>query len=255
MARTASGYCELKLFPARLDDAQARQREASSEVVDCYSARAPATTDQVTPAQIVIALEQFFDIAQRLDCEYGETAAIVQEDVSQIGDYGLQLLTDLSNWANQLDLQQAASELRLASLGASDWVLRHHGEIRTPEIVVDTLANLANTTSDVEILKQLESVMTNTLHGLSTFHKRDLETTNPGRPWRVLHINRAIVATRTLDPTVMRRVFDEFVQELPAEAPQFFAEGQAQMTKSVYPEAVREIVRDYYDIWHRRRMH
>ncbi len=243
------------ILPTKLSEARARHQQVSAEIVTNYKSRAPLATDQVTPSQLAEAIEQFFTVAMRLDREQGETGAILNDDVSQIGDYGLQLLTDLSNWAQQLALDNARHEIALVSLGAADWIMRHQGEIRAPELVVDALADLANTTQDRETLKQLEQFMTATLQALTAFIQQDLEKTNPGRPWRVLHVNRAIVATRIHDADIMTRVFDEFVQALPEEAPRFFAEGMVQMDKLDYPQHVRGIMEKYYNSWCGRIMH
>lgn len=243
------------VLPTRLSEARARHQQVSAEIVTNYKSRAPLATDQVTPSQIAEAIEQFFTIAMRLDREQGETGAILTDDVSQIGDYGLQLLTDLASWAHQLALDSAQHEIALVSLGAADWVMRHQGEIRAPELVVDALADLANATQEREILKQLEQFMTATLRALTAFIQQDLEKTNPGRPWRVLHVNRAIVATRIHDPDSMTRVFDEFVRALPEEAPRFFKEGMVQMNKLDYPQHVRDVMEKYYDVWCVRTMH
>jgi hypothetical protein len=243
------------VLPTKLSEARARHQQVSAEIVTNYNSRAPLTTDQITPSQLAEAIEQFFTVAMRLDREQGETGAILKDDVSQIGDYGLQLLTDLANWAHQLALDSARQEIALVSLGAADWVIRHQGEIRAPELVVDALADLANMTQDPETLKQLEQFMTAILRALTAFIQQDLEKTNPGRPWRVLHVNRAIVATRTHDPGTMTRVFDEFVQALPEEAPRFFAEGMVQMNKLDYPQYVRDVMEEYYDVWCGQIMH
>lgn len=243
------------VLPTKLSEARARHQQVSAEIVTSYESRAPLVTDQVTPSQLAEAIEQFFTVATRLDREQGETGVIIKDDVSQIGDYGLQLLTDLARWAQQLALDSARREIALVSLGAADWVIRHQGEIRAPELVVDALADVANATQDPETLKQLEQFMTATLQALTAFIRQDLEKTNPGRPWRVLHVNRAIVATRTHDPDTMTRVFDEFVQALPEAAPQFFAEGMLQMSKLNYPQHVRSVMEKYYDVWCRRVMH
>ncbi len=239
----------------KLSEARVRHRQVSADIVTNYESRAPLATDQVTPSQLAEAIEQFFAVAIRIDREHGETGAVLNDDVSQIGDYGLQLLHDLANWAHQLALEDARHEIALVSLGAADWVIRHQGELRAPELVVDALANLANTTQDPDELKQIEQFMTAALKALTAVIQLDLEKTNPGRPWRVLHVNRAIVATRIQDPDTMIRVFDELERALPEEAPRFFAEGMAQMNKLDYPQHVRDVMEKYHDVWCGRTMH
>ncbi len=243
------------VLPPKLSDARVRHQQVSAEIVTNYNSRSPRVTDQVTPPQLSEAIDQFFSVAMRLDREQGEDGAILQDDVSQIGDYGLQLMTDLARWAQQLALPDARQEVALAALGAANWIIRHQGEIRAPEIIVDALADVANTTRDPETLKELEQFMTAILKALAAFIQQDLEKSNSGRPWRVLHVNRAIVATRIHDVGTMTRVFDEFVQALPEEAPRFFAQGMEQMKKLDYPAPVRLIMKKYYDTWSPRQVH
>ncbi len=231
-----------------LCEARTRHRQASAEVVENYTARAPLATDQVTPSQLSEGIERFFSLAARIDRDCGDRGAVIDDDITQVGDYGLQLLSDLTAWAAQLGAEYARYELQLVAVDVAHWVIRHHGELRTPEIVVDALAVVANTTRDIEELKQLEEFMTDAINAMAAPIKRDLEKTNPGRPWRVLHVNRAIVATRTHETNRMVRVFDEFVDALPEEAPAFFTEGMNQIDKVDYPERVRKIIKSYHDL-------
>ena len=66
------------------------------------------------------------------------------------------------------------------------------------------------------------------------------------RPWRLLHINRGIVATRSHDLEVMKQAFDEFLIYLPQEATGFFAEGMKEMDALDYPSHVRKVMEFYY---------
>ena len=78
---------------------------------------------------------------------------------------------------------------------------------------------------------------------------RDLETVNPGRPWRLLNLNRAIVATRTHQPEVMEEAFSALAAQLPDDAPGFFTQGMEQMELLNYPPQVREVMDRYYKKW------
>jgi len=242
-------------LPLDLDTACDQYRRASKEIIQAFERRAPEHTQQATPEQLDAAIAQFLTLATQLDLEQGETGALAQNDVSEIGDYGLQLISDLSRWAAQLDLELPRRKLEDTALAAAFWIIRHEGQIRTPEIIVDGLARLANATEDTLELATLADVMTQVLHSLAAVLREDLERNNPGRAWRVLHLNRAIVATRSFDAKRIHEVFDELIQALPDEAPEFFTEGIAQMDKFNYPDHVRAIMQRYFDIWGRRIMH
>ena len=69
---------------------------------------------------------------------------------------------------------------------------------------------------------------------------------NPRDPWRLLLINRAIVATRSHNRELMESAFDALLENLPSDAPSFFAEGMEQMAVIDYPDHVRELMKRYY---------
>lgn len=242
-------------FVPSLPEALQRFRRAAAQVVQCFEARRPPNNDQVTPAQLREALEQFLAIVHRIDQEEGETGPVYMEDVSQLGDYGLTLLLDMMTWATRLALEEPRKELEAVTLAATDWIVRHQGEIRTLDPVVNAFAGLANRTRDTATLEALTAFMGQVIHQASAFIKQDLEKNNPGRPWRLLHLNRGIVATRSHNPALMEEVFEELVRTLPEDAPGFFAEGMQQMEALNYPAPVRAVMRRYFDRWTRPRMH
>jgi hypothetical protein len=242
-------------FPDRLTDASIRLKRAAAEIKETYQTRRPTVNGQATPDQLVEALTQFLSVAMRLDQEEGERGPIDQEDVSQLGDYGLAILNDLIGWATQLGLHGARIELEAIAVTASDWVARHEGEIRTLDPVVNALANIANQLAESDQLEELANFMGRILHASADKIKHESEKAISGRPWRVLHLNRGIVATRTHNPVLMEKVFDELVHQLPDEAPQFFSEGMQQMDALDYPAHVKEVMTRYFDTWTRPTMH
>ena len=74
-------------------------------------------------------------------------------------------------------------------------------------MVVNALANFANRMHEPSALEPLATFMGRVIQASASLIKEDLEKNNPGRPWRVLHLNRGIVATRTHNPTIMEQVF------------------------------------------------
>ncbi len=242
-------------LPLDLASARDQYQLASTQIIQEYAHRAPDHTGRATPTQLDEAIIQFLEVATRLDGEPDTVAAMQPDEVSAIGDYGLQLISDLSQWASVLDLEIPQQRLEDTALAAASWIIRHAGRIRTPEIIVDGLARLANSTEDPDELAEVTAFMTQVINALATVLREDLERSSPGRAWRVLHLNRAIVATRTFDANIMQEVFDELINVLPEEAPQFFTEGMAQMDQFDYPDHVRAIMRRYFDIWGRRIMH
>lgn len=239
-------------FPPAISDAVQLFKNAATEIESAHRARAPRAGEQIGPQQLREALEQFFSIIANLDKEEGATGPILSDDVNQLGDYGLNLLADLAAWAAQLGLEQERRNVLAASLAAVDWLMRHEGRIRRLESVVDALADTANRTSDPKELARMAVFMGAVARACSDYIKQDLEKTNPGRPWRLLHLNHGIVATRSHDPTLMQQVFDELVRLLPDDAPAFFEQGMEQMVTLDYPAPVREVMSRYHARWQRR---
>ena len=238
-----------------LDEAATLYRSAAQTVITVYNARRPAATAQVAPESLNQAIEKFFTISTQLERDPDSTASIYKDNVSQLGDYAITLLADIASWAGQFGLAEEKQHLEATMLSVADWVVRHQGEIRSLEPIVNAAAARANRTQDPPALESLCRFITRVLHATSNIIKQDLEKTNPGRPWRVLHLNRSIVATRTHNPTLMTQVFDEFVTALPDDAPRFFAEGMQQMDALDYPAHVRAVMSRYFDRWTRKTMH
>ena len=171
------------------------------------------------------------------------------ESISQFGEYGLNLCNAALSWAQQLRQDEAVTGLQEMTVVFALWLARHGGELLTLEPVVDGLAYFANATQNPEELEQLYEVMDAILKSVTPAIRIDLEKTNPGRPWRILNLNLAIVATRTHQPALMEQAFKDFVESLPEEAPKFFSEGMEQMDLLNYPAHVREVMDKYYQQW------
>ncbi|MBI3896821.1 MAG: hypothetical protein HY308_00830 [Gammaproteobacteria bacterium] len=238
-----------------LADAERRYKQAAESILDAYKARGPAQADPVTPCQLNAAIEQFLASGIQLERANGDNPWMGGDKISELGDYGISLLMDLSVWAQQLGLDEADSEFEEIALSFADWVMRHGGEIRTLEPIVDALARFANRARDTESLVTLTDLMTRVVHATAPAARLDLTRSYANPAWRLLNLNRAIVATRTHDLVLMEQVFDELVDYLPDAASRFFAEGMQQMDRFDYPVPVREVMGRYFDRWTRRTMH
>ncbi|MEA1890854.1 MAG: hypothetical protein U9N50_13895 [Pseudomonadota bacterium] len=76
-----------------------------------------------------------------------------------------------------------------------------------------------------------------------------VDRNNTGRPWRILNLNRGIIATRSHHPEIMPHAYSDLVKNIPDDARQFFNEGQKQMEIVDYPDHVKEIMQQYNDLW------
>lgn len=204
---------------------------------------------QVAPAQLIEAVDQFFRVFDKLDQERGERSPVLYDDVSRLGDHAIGCLADLEVWAERLGLPQEKQELQSSALDAAEWVIRHGGEIRTLEPVVDAFAAAANGTESRADLSTLFARIHAVIQHVAPALQSDLEKTDPARPWRILNFNFAIVATRTQDPDLMALAFNTLEHHLPEECPAFFEEGLKQAEKPVYGPMVKEIMARYRAKW------
>lgn len=233
--------------PSRpLAEAIRRFDNVAAEITGVYTSLRPAPTDPVTPPQLIEAVQQFLAVADKLDREEGPQGPIEQDDPSQLGEYGITLLDDLGTWTTNLGLSQMRGELTRVTIAAADWVVRHSGEIRALDPVVNALADAANNTHEPVALEQLTHFMGQVIDAVSPPVRQDQDQTDPNRPWRLLHLNRAITATRSYNPTLMAQVFEDMIAALPQDASSFFAEGMRQMKALGYPEPVQVVMRRYH---------
>lgn len=204
---------------------------------------------QVTPDQLGEAIGQFLLLFDKLDREHGDSGPIEFDDVNQLGDHAIGFLMDLAFWAERLRLPKSKMDIEKTALGIAHWVIRHGGELRTLEPVVNSLAASANLTQETVTLTALAQVISDTVEHTAPDIKADLEKSDPTRPWRILNLNYAIVATRTQDIDLMKRAYDTLCRNLPEDCPAFFEQGLQQVQKDYFSSPVREMVQDYFNRW------
>lgn len=211
------------------------------------------TPIQALDIKTIEGLIQLYAIGTNIEETKGG-ADIDPDDITQVGEYGFNLLTELMQWTqinHRRDFTKIAHQLILS---LSLWVTKHQGELRTLEPIVDSFAKTANKTNDSDQLKQLVNMMDNIIQGCSDVIKSDGEQTNPLRPWRVIHLNRAITATRSHNTEIMHQAFQQLVNVFPLDAANFFSEGMQQMEKLDYPKDVRAVLQEYFNKYSRPKM-
>ncbi|MBF0264665.1 MAG: hypothetical protein HQL46_05280 [Gammaproteobacteria bacterium] len=126
------------------------------------------------------------------------------------------------------------------------WRIHHGGLIHHLEGVVTSIAEIANLFNrQSDLLNILEIMNELTLAVVSEYYD-DMSNTDPSRPWRILLINYAIVATRTHDIKEIETAYAFFVNHLPEDAAQFFFEAMKQMDAQNFPHQVKDVVEKFY---------
>lgn len=197
---------------------------------------------------LVQALDQMVDVMTRVESDLQSTSDVTGADITEIGDYALQLHEALSTATRQLSVSGQQPLARLA-INIALWIAHHGGQIETLEPVADAIALLANSSREPVELGKLSGIISEIITATSSFISQDLEKMNPGRPWRVLLINYSIVATRSHDTGLMEDAFSVLTSKLPEDATRFFSEGMGQMDALDYPPHVRAVMEKYHREW------
>ena len=220
--------------------------EACKQANQNSSALKDAETDLPTLEQ---AFDQLIDVMTRIESDTQSSSDTRSEDITEIGEYALQMQETLSATVEKLGLTGQKQPLSYLTINIALWITAHDGRIQTLEPVVDAIAQLANTTQDPQQLEQFGGVIEQIIHTVSSVISQDLEKMNPGRPWRVLLLNHGIVATRSHNTESMEAAFALLTSKLPEDATRFFSEGMEQMDALDYPPQVRKVMEKYHSEW------
>lgn len=205
-------------------------------------------------SRLMTDFDHFFDVVASINIKSKEEQVIAKQEATDIGEHGFILLLKLIDLMERLDLPHKRKEIEQVSLIFAHWVVRYNGKINHPEPVVNALAQLANLLQDKASLINLSDLMSKVVEACSLEIRQDKNESDPNRPWRLLHFNRAIVATRTHDPEIMKQAFDEMLVYLPNEAAGFFEHGMKEMDEQEYPAQVRQLIELYQSLpavsWH-----
>lgn len=235
----------MKIPPADLGYVEERFADLARDVVDAWNDD-PGESDGLTPPALQHAMTQLLGILRSCAEATGSpNDPEAPRELRILGEHGLQLLTSLAEYAGRLGLARHARRLRDLCFPFALWVVRCDGSFSSWEPVVDAVAELANRLSDADDLAELCAQLDELLEAGDPVPGRAAERSDQ-HPWRILVLNRAIVATRSYRPDLMEKAFAAVVEWLPREAPGFFEEAMEQMDVVGYPDPIRAVVETYY---------
>jgi hypothetical protein len=215
------------------------------------SLKSASDAESSAALDMVVAMERSIDVMLRASADYhsAKDAALQVSDISQIGDYALTLLDELSTVAANRGLQHTMLSLHRLSIPIAVWIADHGGEIAKLDVVVNAVASYANELTDVKQLAALSEAIRKVIFSVTADIKRDVEVSNAVRPWLILNLNWGIVATRCHSVKIMELAFDQLIKNIPADAQQFFSEGMKQMELINYPEHVKIVMEKYNNMF------
>lgn len=168
--------------------------------------------------------------------------------ISPLVNQALVLVAELAELAAGVGMSETGSDVELLSIPLVLWSGRNHARVHVMASVVNALAALANRIREPAALAQLYRDMTEIGATIAPEPADEGVRTDPTHPWRVLVLNRAIVATRTHDPELIKEAYEAVIEELPDYARHFLAEAMGQMEAIGYPMQVREVISHYYQL-------
>ena len=234
----------MSLPPVDLPFLREQFRDLATQLGEAWESSGLSVDETDDPAVLRDAMSQLVGILEQVSGDKPE-AQVNGAELNTLGEYGLHLLDELATLADQLDQPATATEIQQLCLPFAVWMARQGAEIRNLAPVVNGLAHFANQASQPQAMAALYGYCCELVDAASPACE-EYQTGEAHQPWRLLLINRAIVATRSHNPELMEPAFDAIVECLPHEAQRFFAEGMEQMAVIDYPTPVRDLVRRYY---------
>ncbi|MEW8030324.1 MAG: hypothetical protein AB2806_21630 [Candidatus Thiodiazotropha sp.] len=205
-----------------------------------------------SPSALLQAMHRLIELLEILSGQMDTTVEATPSslnELSELGDYGIQLLVDFSTVAAGLKMQRESEEMEDLTLPMALWIVRQKGELHTLEPVINSLARLANRFREPSQLRQLYDLSMELIKALEPLMQQGRTQAKKAHPWSILLMNQAIIATRSYQPELIDEAYQILCRLLPDQAPSFFREGMEQMDILNYPQQVREVVEKYYNLW------
>lgn len=226
--------------------------ETVEEIIDGWRAvNITPAGDETDPETLWNAFQQLLLALHKCDGRDDGRDPLHASEISELGDYGLNMLLDLERIATGLALTTPRDNLEKLSVDLGLWVARHDGELTTLDLIVNGVAKTANRLRRQADLERLFFIVEEVLEAVNPTLQSEASqlSDNPEQgPWKVLLMNRAIIATRALAPAMMDKAFTDILEQIPETAPGFFAEAIEQIELRGYPPPVAEVITRFYQL-------
>lgn len=204
---------------------------------------------------VMDAFNEFFNVTEAIDIKAKNEQVITADEATDIGSHGLTLILKMVDLMQKLDLPHKRQEIEQIALIFATWIMQYDGKINFLEPIVNAFAQAANSLTSKTSLIALSDIMSEVVLSCSDEIRQDFDSANVYRPWRLLLINRGIVATRTKKEHIMVTAFEDIVRFLPHDAPDFFKEGLIEAEEKNYGNMVKNLLHDYIGRINKVRLH
>ena len=136
------------------------------EILDAWndSNASVSSKEEAPPELLKEALKQLIEVLRIQEWNNNPSqgngnGAPGEVDISELGDYGLNMLAELSRLSIDLGLEEQMERLEQLALSLGLWVARQNGELSSVELVVNGIARIANQSQEQIELERLFHVM------------------------------------------------------------------------------------------------
>lgn len=233
----------MNALPADIPSLRDRATELTEDLIEALEFGTADSAALESARTLGDALRQLLDMLDLMqDSPPGAGAA---NDLNTLGEYGLHLLDDLNRLSAQAALPEISTAFEQLCLPLGLWLARNGVEIQYLAPIVNAIASYTNSYRKPDPMIHLFAACTEVLDAVSPGIE-DSASDDPHHPWRLLILNRAVIATRSHNPDLIRHAFDHVIESLPGEAQRFLSEAMEQVAVTDYPERVRDMVRQYF---------
>lgn len=192
-------------------------------------------------------LARLSEVLRRAQEQYAraDPSALTPEEISELGAFGYGLVEGLRSNLPPAGAEASAAELEQLQIPLALWIVRHGGGWSEWEALINALAAVANRLREPLELRRLSAVMAELVDAAPADLRSEFERLEPSGPWRILHLNWAIVAARSMDPEAMEPAFEALLACLPEDAGPFFAEGAHRLVQMGAPQEVLDCLHRY----------
>ncbi len=248
----------MAILVLKTDDFQHQVNDVARQIVQYFEVMRHDADEEMSPDQLYQQLQHFFVMLSAAEVVSHASAELAQEHIGQVtemGDVGLQLLSGFSYWAGLMEQDHLRDQIDRHTVALAVMLARMGGHLEAVDIVTDALARVANILEESADLEVLSTYVSEVLTAVAPAIQVDKDKRDANRPWRILILNHGIIATRSHNPDLMCKAFDDLERLLPDDAGDFFREGMEQMARLPYPSHVRRVVQDYYQRSSVRKLH
>ena len=245
---------ELELASSDLTGFSQALAETVEEIIEHWKeANVRPVGDESDPEVLSNAFQELLQVLRQYEDTglEGTKSPARGPELSELGDYGLSMLLDLERIASGLRLTAIGDRLERLSVNLALWIVRRDGDLSTLELIVNGVAKTANQLRTPNELERLFSVIDEIVQALNPGLQQEVSSTSGDsaqNPRNLLLMNRAIVATRALAPSLMENAFSDILQQMPEIAPGFFTEAVEQIEPRGYPPPVAAVITRFYQL-------